>query len=376
MSDHVKASRCVGWAKAAETSTHRHDVHSAVPTPRGHGGPTHRDSIEASWPPLPTLRSALLAIAIATAFAISTPCSADEWPTRPVRFVVPFAAGGATDLLTRLLCERLSLALNAPFVVDDRGGAGGNIGAAAVAASPPDGYTWLMSAPGVLAYNKVLYREMPFDPDRDLEAVSLFAVLPNVLVVHPSVPAQSVTELIAYAKANPGTLNYGSAGVGSTSHIAAELFKSMAEVNMQHVAYRGTAPSLVDLVAGRVQLVIDNLPPIVPFIRSRQVRALAVSTESRSALMPDLPTISESGLPGFSAYSWQMVAAPTGTPHDITDKLAAAIKRISADPAFRQRVADIGAEAVGDTPAQARAFVTQESVKWRAVVDKSGARAD
>jgi tripartite-type tricarboxylate transporter receptor subunit TctC len=315
-------------------------------------------------------------LAIAAALAISTPSFADEWPARPVRFVVPFAAGGATDLLTRLLCEQLSLALNAPFVVDDRGGAGGNIGAAVVAAAPPDGYTWLMSAPGVLAYNKVLYREMPFDPDRDLEAVSLFAVLPNVLVVHPSVPAQSVTELIAYAKANPGTLNYGSAGVGSTSHIAAELFKSMAEVKMQHVAYRGTAPSLVDLVAGRVQLVIDNLPPIVPFIRSAQVRALAVSTESRSPLMPNLPTISESGLPGFSAYSWQMVAAPTGTPHDVTDKLAAAIKRISADPAFRQRVADIGAEAVGDTPAQARAFVKQESVKWRAVVDKSGAHAD
>jgi tripartite-type tricarboxylate transporter receptor subunit TctC len=315
-------------------------------------------------------------LAIAAALTLSTPSPAEEWPARPVRFVVPFAAGGATDLLTRLLCEQLALALNTPFVVDDRGGAGGNIGAAAVAAAAPDGYTLLMSAPGALAYNKVLYHEMPFDPDRDLEAVSLFAVLPNVLVVHPSVPAQSVTELIAYAKANPGVLNYGSAGVGSTSHIAGELFKSMAEVNMQHVAYRGTAPSLVDLVAGRVQLVIDNLPPIVPLIRSRQVRALAISTESRSALMPDLPTISESGLPGFSAYSWQMVAAPTGTPPSVTIKLAAAIKRISAEPAFRRRVADIGAEAVGDTPAEARTFVRQESVKWRAVVDKSGAHAD
>jgi tripartite-type tricarboxylate transporter receptor subunit TctC len=217
---------------------------------------------------------------------------------------------------------------------------------------------------------------MSFDPDRDLEAVSLFAVLPNVLVVHPSVPAQSVAELIAYAKANPGTLNYGSAGVGATSHIAAELFKSMADVNIQHVAYRGTSPSLVDLVAGRVQLVIDNLPPIVPLIRSGAVRALAVSTASRSSLMPDLPTISESGLPGFAAYSWQMVAAPTGTPQTITNKLAAAIKRISMDPEFRARVAEMGAETVGDTPGEARAFVKQESVKWRAVVDKSGARAD
>jgi tripartite-type tricarboxylate transporter receptor subunit TctC len=324
--------------------------------------------------PLNRIRSSLFAIA--ASLTLSTPSPAEEWPARPVRFVVPFAAGGATDLLTRLLCQQLALALNAPFIVDDRGGAGGNIGAAVVAASPPDGYTWLMSAPGVLAYNKGLYREMSFDPDRDLEAVSLFAVLPNVLVVHPSVPAQSVAELIAYAKANPGTLNYGSAGVGATSHIAAELFKSMADVNIQHVAYRGTSPSLVDLVAGRVQLVIDNLPPIVPLIRSGAVRALAVSTASRSSLMPDLPTISESGLPGFAAYSWQMVAAPTGTPQHVTDRLAAAIKRISMDPEFRARVAEMGAEAVGGTPGEARAFVTQESVKWRAVVDKSGARAD
>jgi tripartite-type tricarboxylate transporter receptor subunit TctC len=321
-------------------------------------------------------RIRLSLFAIAAALTLSTPSPAEEWPARPVRFVVPFAAGGATDLLARLLCQQLALALNAPFIVDDRGGAGGNIGAAAVAAAPPDGYTWLMSAPGVLAYNKVLYREMSFDPDRDLEAVSLFAVLPNVLVVHPSVPARSVAELIAYAKANPGRLNYGSAGVGATSHIAAELFKSMAEVNIQHVAYRGTGPSLVDLVAGRVQLVIDNLPPIVPHIRSAALRALAVSTASRSTLMPDLPTISESGLPGFAAYSWQMVAAPSGTPQHVTDKLAAAIKRISTDPEFRARVAEMGAEAVGGTPAEAREFVKQESVKWRDVVDKSGAHAD
>jgi tripartite-type tricarboxylate transporter receptor subunit TctC len=307
---------------------------------------------------------------------MTTPGHGEEWPARTVHFIVPFAAGGATDLLTRLLCQQLALEFNAPFVVDDRGGAGGNIGAAVVAAAAPDGYTWLMSAPGVLSYNKTLYREMTFDPDRDLEAVSLFAVLPDVLVVHPSVPARSVAELIAYAKAHPGGLNYGSSGIGATSHIAAELFKSMAEVNIQHVPYRGTGPALVDLVAGRVQLIIDNLPPIVPFIRNNQLRALAISTQTRSPLLPDLPTISESGLPGFSAYSWQMVAAPTGTPPDITNRLAAAIRRISLDPEIRARVAEMGAETVGDTPVEAREFVRQESVKWRAVVDKSGARAD
>ena len=228
----------------------------------------------------------------------------------------------------------------------------------------------------MLAYNKSLYREMSFDPDRDLESVSLFALLPNVLVVHPAVPAQSAKELIAYAKANPGKLNYGSAGTGSTSHIATELFKSMAEVNIQHVAYRGTGPSLIDLVAGQVQMVIDNLPPIVQLIRSNQVRALAISTATRSPLLPELPTISEAGLPGYAAYSWQMVAAPTGTPQTVTDKLAATIKQVVASTEFRARVAELGAETVGNTPAEAREFVKQEAIKWRAVVAKSGARAD
>jgi tripartite-type tricarboxylate transporter receptor subunit TctC len=315
-------------------------------------------------------------LAIASVLAAPTGSTAEEWPTRPVRFVVPFAAGGATDLLARLLCEQLARKLDASFVVDDRGGAGGNIGAAIVAAAPPDGYTLLMSAPGVLAYNKALYRHMPFDPDRDLDPVSLFAILPNVLVVHPSVAAHSVAELIAYAKANPGALNYGSAGIGSTSHIAGELFKSMAGVNMQHVAYRGTALSLIDLVAGRVQLVIDNLPPIVPLIRSNQVRALAISSERRSVLLPELPTIAESGLPGFAAYSWQMVAAPAGTPDKVVNKLAQAIGEVGADPLIRARVAEMGAETVGDMPHEAREFVQVESTKWRAVIDKSGARAD
>jgi tripartite-type tricarboxylate transporter receptor subunit TctC len=305
-----------------------------------------------------------------------TSSAAQAWPTKAVRFVVPFPAGGATDLLTRVLCQQLESQLNVPFVVENRGGAGGNLGAAAVAASAPDGYTFMMSPPGVLSYNKALYRELSFDPDRDLDPISLFALLPNVLVVHPSVPARSVAELIAYAKANPGKLNYGSAGVGSTSHIATELFKSMADVTIQHVAYRGTSLSLVDLIAGQIQLVIDNLPPIVQAIRSNQVRALAVSTPERSALLPELPTISEAALPGFSAYSWQMVAAPAGTPGEITDKLAIAIKQISQNPEVRGKLADLGFETVGNTPAEARAFVKEESVKWRAVVAKSGARAD
>jgi tripartite-type tricarboxylate transporter receptor subunit TctC len=240
----------------------------------------------------------------------------------------------------------------------------------------PDGYTFLVSAPGVLAYNKILYREMAFDPDKDLDPICLYAFQPNVLVVHPSLPVTSVTELIAYAKANPRKLNYASGGVGSTSHVAGELFRTMAGLDWQHVPYRGTGPSLVDLLAGQVQLTIDNLPAILPHIKTGAVRALAISTDKRVPQLPDLPTIAEAGLPGYDAISWQMVTAPAGTPRPIVDRMAATISKLTADPAFRTRVADAGAEPAGGTVDEARAFVKQETVKWREVVLKSGAKAD
>src|SRR5258708_7022822 len=319
-----------------------------------------------------TLR--LLLVAIVALFAAQA--SAQEWPSKPIRFVVPFAAGGSTDVLTRLLCEQLTIELKPPCVVDNRSGAGGNVGGAAVAASAPDGYTFLVSAPGVLAYNKILYREMAFDPDKDLDPICLYAFQPNVLVVHPSLPVNSVAEVIAYAKANPRKLNYASGGVGSTSHVAGELFKTMAGLEWQHVPYRGTGPSLVDLLAGQVQLTIDNLPAILPHIKSGALRALAISTDKRVPQLPDLPTIAEAGLPGYAAISWQMVAAPTGTPRPILDRLAGTISKLTADPAFRARVAEAGAEAAGGTVDEARAFVKEETVKWREVVLKSGAKAD
>jgi tripartite-type tricarboxylate transporter receptor subunit TctC len=317
----------------------------------------------------------LLLVAIAAVVG-GAQASAQEWPSKPIRFVVPFAAGGSTDVLTRLLCEQLTVELKTPCVVENKGGAGGNVGGAAVAAAPADGYTFLVSAPGVLAYNKILYREMAFDPDKDLDPICLYAFQPNVLVVHPSLPVTSVAELIAYAKANPRKLNYASGGVGSTSHVAGELFKTMAGLDWQHVPYRGTGPSLVDLLAGQVQLTIDNLPAILPHIKTGAVRALAISTDKRVPQLPDLPTIAEAGLPGYAAISWQMVAAPTGTPRPILDRMAAIISKLTADPAFRARVAEAGAEAAGGTVDEARAFVKQETVKWREVVLKSGAKAD
>ncbi|HZQ00434.1 MAG TPA: tripartite tricarboxylate transporter substrate binding protein [Reyranella sp.] len=313
---------------------------------------------------------ALLALCLATA------AHAQEWPNKPLHFVVPFPAGGSTDVLTRLLCERLGEELKQPCIVDNKGGAGGNVGAGLVASAAPDGYTFLVSAPGVLAYNKLIYKDMGFDPDRQLEPICLYAWQPNVLVVNPSLPVHSVKELIAYAKANPKKLNYASGGVGSTSHVAGELFKTMAGLDWQHVPYRGTGPELVDLLAGQVQLTIDNLPAILPHIRTGKLRALAISTDKRVPQLPDLPTIAEAGLPGYAAISWQMIAVPAGTPRAISDKMAAAVTRLTRDPAFRAKVAGSGAEVAGGTVDEAHRFVTEETAKWRDVVIKSGARAD
>jgi tripartite-type tricarboxylate transporter receptor subunit TctC len=301
---------------------------------------------------------------------------AQDWPSRPLRFVVPFAAGGSTDVLTRLLCEALTAELGQPCVVENKGGAGGNVGAAAVATAPPDGATFLVSAPGVLAYNKIIYKDMGFDPDRQLDPICLYAWQPNVLVVTPSLPVGSVGELIAYARAHPKALNYATGGVGSTSHVAGELFKTMAGLDWQNVHYRGTGPSVVDLLAGQVQLTIDNLPALLPHIKAGKLRALAISTDRRVPQLPDLPTIAEAGLPGYAAISWQMIAVPAGTPRAVSDRMATVVSKLARDPTFRARVAEAGAEAAGGTVDEARRFVKDETVKWRDVVLKSGARAD
>jgi tripartite-type tricarboxylate transporter receptor subunit TctC len=322
------------------------------------------------------MRFSKMLMAIAVALATATPVCAAPWPLRTVRVVVPFAAGGATDVLTRLLCQRLAAQLNVPFIVENRGGAGGNIGGAVVAGSPNDGYTFLMGAPGVLAYNKALYRDSQFDPDRELEPVALYVRIPNVLVVNASVPAQDVAELVGYAKANPNKLNYGAIGFGATSFLSAELFKSMAGVDIQFVSYSATTLSLTDLITGRIQMVIDNLISFLPIIRDGRVRALGMGTAVRSPLLPSLPTISEAGLPGYEASSWIMLAAPAGTPQSIIGALAQATRRIADEPDFKARIAELGAEAAVGTPAEARAFIKDESIKWQGVITKTGAKLD
>jgi tripartite-type tricarboxylate transporter receptor subunit TctC len=316
-------------------------------------------------------------LAFATFLALALPAQAQEWPTvRPVRFIAPFGAGGATDVLTRVLAQRLTVELGNPFIVENRGGAGGNIGAAAVAQAAPDGYTLLMGGPGAMSYNKALYEHMSFDPDKDLEPVSLYARIPNVLVINPDLPAKNVGEFVAYAKARPGQLNFGSIGVGATSFLSAELFKSMAGLDIQHVAYSSQPLSLADLMTGRIQMVIDNLPTFLPVIQEGKVRALGVSTAARSPLLLEVPSISEAGVPGYEASSWIMVAAPAGTPATIINKLVMAMKKIAAMPEFRMRVAELGAEPVAGTPDEARAFIKQETAKWGAIIVKTGARAD
>ena len=322
------------------------------------------------------MRFSKMLMAIAVALATATPVCAAQWPLRTVRVVVPFAAGGATDVLTRLLCQRLAAQLNVPFIVENRGGAGGNIGGAVVAGSSNDGYTFLMGAPGVLAYNKALYRDSQFDPDRELEPVALYVRIPNVLVVNASVPAQDVAELVGYAKANPNKLNYGAIGFGATSFLSAELFKSMAGVDIQFVSYSATTLSLTDLITGRIQMVIDNLISFLPIIRDGRVRALGMGTAVRSPLLPSLPTISEAGLPGYEASSWIMLAAPAGTPQSIIGALAQATGRIADEPDFRARIAELGAEAAVGTPVEARAFIKEESIKWQGVITKTGAKLD
>ena len=315
------------------------------------------------------MRLPTLAVAAMAAFALgAAQAAAQDWPGKPIRFVVPFIAGGSTDVLTRLLCDQLAVELKTPCIVENKSGAGGNVGGQAVAASAPDGYTFLVSAPGVLAYNKILYREMAFDPDKDLDAICLYAFQANVLVVHPALPVRSVGELIAYAKANPRKLNYASGGVGSTSHVAGELFRTMASLEWQHVPYRGTGASLVDLLAGQVQLTIDNLPAILPHIKTGGLRALAVSTDKRVPQLPDLPTIAELGVPGYEGVLWMGLMVPAGTPQPVIATLAAAAQQAVRAPDLRDRFSAEGIDPVGGTPEEFAAVIKRELPQWRDLV--------
>jgi tripartite-type tricarboxylate transporter receptor subunit TctC len=301
---------------------------------------------------------------------------AADYPNKPIRLVVPFAAGGTTDFLARAIAQDLGTSMGTTVVVDNRPGAGGNIGSDLVARSEPDGYTLLLGTVGTHAINASLYKKMPYDTVKDFAPISLVASVPNILVVHPSVPAKSVKELIALAKAKPGTLAFASSGNGSSIHLSGELFKSMAEVDMFHVPYKGSGPALTDLVGGQVQLMFDNMPSSFPHVKAGRLRALAVTSAKRSPAAPDVPTIAESGVPGYEAVAWFGILAPAGTPPEIVKKLNTEIAKTLKSPEVTKRLASQGAEPVSNTPEQFAAYIKSEMAKWAKVVKASGAQVD
>jgi tripartite-type tricarboxylate transporter receptor subunit TctC len=316
-----------------------------------------------------------LALALALA-AIAFGTQAQNYPIKPIRLVCPFPPGGAVDIASRAVAHELQQVLGQPVTVDNRPGAGGNIGADAVAKSAPDGYTLLMTTSGIMAINPALYSRLPFDTVKDFAPVSVLVSLNNVLVVNPSVPAKSVKELIALAKAQPGKLTYASSGNGTSIHLSGELFKSMTGVDLLHIPYKGSSPAVTDLLGGQVNMMFDNIPSSLPHIRAGKLRALAVTGSKRSQLLPDVPTIAEAGVPGYDSYVWFGIVAPAGTPPEIIARLNAALVKIAATPAFRDRLSAQGYDVLSTTPEQMAISIRGEIAKWGKIVKTSGAHVD
>jgi tripartite-type tricarboxylate transporter receptor subunit TctC len=299
--------------------------------------------------------------------------AADAFPSRTVTLVVPFAAGGSTDLIARIIAEKMTEDLGQTVIVENKAGAGGNIGADAVAKADPDGYTILMGTIATHALNPAVMKQMPYDPVKDFAPVSLLVLVPNVLEVNPELPVKSVQELIALLKSKPGEYSYASSGIGTPLHLSGELFKSLAGVDMIHVPYRGAGPALNDVVANQVPIMFDNLPSSTQFLKAGTLRPLAVTTKTRSASFPDLPTMEEAGVPGYETYTWNAIFAPAGTPQPVIDRLNAAAVKAVKDPATQPRLAELSATVVGSTPDELAKHVTAELAKWAPIVEASGA---
>ena len=323
---------------------------------------------------LPRRRFLYLAGGAAALPALSRIASAQAYPTRPVRLIIGYPPGGSADITARLIGQWLSERLGQPFVVESRPGAGTNIATETVVNAPPDGYTLLLVAPAN-AINATLYEKLNHNFMRDIAPVAGLIRFPNVIVVNPSVPAKTVPEFIAYAKANPGKLNMASSGAGSTIHVSGELFKMMTGINKVHVPYRGGAPALTDLISGQVQVMFDNVPTSIEFIRAGKLRPLAVTTAARSNVLPDLPTVADF-VPGYEASAWYGVGVPKGTPEAIIGKLNKETNAILADPKARARFDELGASLIAGSPAEFGQLVADETEKWAKVVKFSGARPD
>ena len=316
-----------------------------------------------------SLALTLGAVLLAIAAQAQTP-----WPTKPIKILVGYAAGGSTDVTARIIAQALSERLGQPVIIENRPGAAGNIAAEAAAKADPDGYTLNMSTSSTFATNPSLYKTLPFNVQTDFEPIALTAFIPNLLVVNPAVPANNVAELIAYLKANPDKVNFGSSGNGSSQHISAALFNALAGVQMAHISYRGGAPAVTDLLSGQVQVIFAPLVEVLQHVRAEKLRALGITTVKRSSLLPDVPTIAET-LPGYEVRLWNGLLAPAKTPPDIIDRINRATTDALRSNEVKAKLAEQGSEPVGNSPAEFKAFIDAELVKWKKLVEISGATA-
>ena len=322
----------------------------------------------------PFRRRAILAACCVLGFGGAA--MAQPYPSHPVRIVVPYPAGGSNDIIARIVAQKLTERSGQPFLVENRGGASGNIGAEMVASSDPDGYTLLLTAPPPLTTNMALYKNLKFDPSTAFAPVSLVASVPIVLVVHPSVPARTVNELVALAKAKPGSLDFGSSGNGSTNHLAGELLKSMTGIEIVHVPYKGAAPAMNDLIGGHIPMMFDNMPSVLPQVQAKLINAIAVAGAKRASAMPDVPTVAESGFAGFEASSWFGLVAPAKTPAPVLAKLQGEVASILQMPDVRKRLTELGAEPGTISGEAFGRYLAEETAKWSRIIRTSGVAAE
>ena len=318
-------------------------------------------------------------LAVLTALAVAlaiTPAAAQDYPSRPITLIVPYAAGGGNDVMARVAAEKMSRSLGQQIVVENRGGAGGSIATQQIAKSAPDGYTLGLGGTGTLAINPTLYANVGYDPRKDFAPVGLIATSALVVLVNPAVPARTIPELIALAKKEPGKLTFASAGAGSGIHLAAEYFAALAGIKIVHVPYKGSGPALNDLIGGHVSMYFSSLPPAIALMKDNKVRALAVTGAKRSPLFPDLPTVAETGLPGFEAVLHYGIVAPAGTPKPVIDKLSVALREAVMSQELKEKLARDGAEPLPSTPEEYATDIDREETKWSAIVKKSGTKAE
>jgi tripartite-type tricarboxylate transporter receptor subunit TctC len=322
------------------------------------------------------MKVAMVVAASAALLWASPLVRAADYPTKPITLMIGFAPGGPSDVMARILTRKMEEILKQPLVIENRAGAGGSIAGAAVARAAPDGYTVLLATGSLLAINVSLYKNLGYDPEKDFEPITVIGTQTNVLYTHPSVPATSLAELIAYAKANPGKLSFGSGGNGTPAHLAGELLKIEAKIEMTHVPFRGTGPALQAVIGGHVPMAYNPPPPLLPHIQSGAIRAIAITTLKRTAALPEVPTIAELGFPGFEATTWHALVAPAGTAPEVIATLYRAAIAALNDPDVRKALTDLGVDVVANTPAEFRTYLKAEIPKWAAIVKASGAKVD